>query len=135
MAAEPRCTRRTAEKIVPATTMWPGRRLRPGCGTREWPCAIGQASQTPTQAIWVVVGRSPVILATIGSRISPQKALFRRTRQNDNACETGPEIVGFLYKQYANITINKTTNHIYKHRMGFWGFGVMSEKFQLLAGW
>ena len=93
--------------------------------TWEWPCAVGQASEITPGCTRLAGGRSPVILGTIGSRIGPQKACFRRTRQLASAWESGPQIVRPVYNLYTNITTNNNPKPIYKHRSGFWGFGVI----------
>ncbi len=54
--------------------MWPGRWLRPGCGTLEWPCTVGQAPGTPPEGIWVVVGSSSAILGSNGGLRWPDAA-------------------------------------------------------------
>ena len=75
----PQCVPSMRQNDVADADFGPGGWLRPGRCTRERPRAVGQASATAPDGIWMLGGGYPVISATIGCQIRLDRALSRRT--------------------------------------------------------
>ncbi len=103
----------------------PGGRLRPGRGTWERPCVVGQAPGTLSGTRQPVDERSRGRSGTSGRQAWPHIGHFRRTRDLGSTSTSAHDIVGLLYNYAAYFNTKYTKIHIYKHRMGFWGFGVV----------
>ena len=92
----------------------PGRQLRPGCTTQEWPCTVGQATCTLSACVLHVAGLSRASLAPIRVCIRLSEAHFGAYAWLGSGQAMGHGIVGLAYNNYALkfILLSKKSSNI-----------------------
>ena len=90
---------------------------------------IGQAPGELPRTLPLVDGCSRVRIGIIGVRNRPVRAHFLCIRHLGNGCASGAQNVGLVYNKHTNITFIIIQKFTWNLRMGFWGFGVIINRF------